>query len=111
MHLKQLLHLDGGIENVSKFILSNLSNIIKDSIDGKIFRDYKTQLQEEIQKNGTRNIWYKLIDEDGPDHNKTFIMMVGVDEKELGVGKGKSKKEAEQAAAKAAISNLIDAER
>ena len=105
------IYLDGGMESASKFILSNLSEIIKDSIDGKIFRDYKTQLQEEIQKNGASNIWYRLIDEDGPDHNKTFIMMVGVDEKELGVGKGKSKKEAEQAAAKAAISNLIDNER
>lgn len=105
------IYLDGGIENASKFILSNLSDIIKDSIDGKIFRDYKTQLQEEIQKNGASNIWYKLVEESGPDHNKTFVMMVGVDDKELGIGKGKSKKEAEQVAAKAAISYLIDNER
>lgn len=105
------IYLDGGIESASKFILNNLSNIIKDSIDGKIFRDYKTQLQEELQKNGTSNIWYKLLGEKGPDHNKTFKMMVGVDEKELGIGEGKSKKEAEQVAAKAAIAYLIDNER
>ncbi len=105
------IYLDGGIESASKFILNNLSNIIKDSIDGKIFRDYKTQLQEELQKNGTSNIWYKLLEENGPDHNKTFKMMVGVDEKELGIGEGKSKKEAEQVAAKAAIAYLIDNER
>lgn len=105
------IYLDGGIENAAIFILKNLSNIIKDSIDGKIFRDYKTQLQEELQKNGASNIWYKLLEENGPDHNKTFKMMVGVDEKELGVGEGKSKKEAEQVAAKAAIAYLIDNER
>ena len=98
------IYLDGGIEPASEFILLNLKNIIKDSIDGKIFRDYKTQLQEELQRNGAKNIWYKIIDEIGPDHNKTFVMEVGANETALGKGIGKSKKEAEQNAAKAALS-------
>ncbi|TQQ84633.1 ribonuclease III [Peptacetobacter hominis] len=101
------IYLDGGMEPASKFILSNLRNIIKDSIDGKMYKDYKTQLQEELQKNGASNIWYRLIEEIGPDHNKTFVMMAGVNEKSLGSGSGKSKKEAEQDAARAALENIF----
>lgn len=97
------IYLDGGIEYARKFILTYMEKIINDSIKGKIFRDYKTCLQEVLQSNGENNIWYKLIEEKGPDHNKRFVMEVGINDTVLGVGEGKSKKDAEQVAAKCAL--------
>lgn len=97
------IYLDGGIEEARKFIFEYMQEIIQDSIKGKIFRDYKTYLQEVLQSKGEQNIWYKLIDEKGPDHNKRFVMEVGINDSVLGVGEGKSKKDAEQVAAKNAL--------
>ena len=98
-----VIYLDGGIKCAREFILTNMEKIINDSIKGKIFRDYKTCLQEVLQSNGENNIWYKLIEEKGPDHNKRFVMEVGINDTVLGVGEGKSKKDAEQVAAKCAL--------
>ena len=97
------IYLDGGIKCAREFILTNMEKIINDSIKGKIFRDYKTCLEEVLQSNGENNIWYKLIEEKGPDHNKRFVMEVGINDTVLGVGEGKSKKDAEQVAAKCAL--------
>ena len=97
------IYLDGGIKCAREFILTNMEKIINDSIKGKIFRDYKTCLQEVLQSNGENNIWYKLIEEKGPDHNKLFVMEVGINDTVLGVGEGQSKKDAEQVAAKCAL--------
>ena len=97
------IYLDGGIKCAREFILTNMEKIINDSIKRKIFRDYKTCLQEVLQSNGENNIWYKLIEEKGPDHNKRFVMEVGINDTVLGVGEGKSKKDAEQVAAKCAL--------
>ena len=97
------IYLDGGLDKAREFILTNMEKIINDSIKGKIFRDYKTCLQEVLQSNGENNIWYKLIEEKGPDHNKRFVMEVGINDTVLGVGEGKSKKDAEQVAAKCAL--------
>ena len=97
------IYLDGGIKCAREFILTNMEKIINDSIKGKIFRDYKTCLQEVLQSNGENNIWYKLIEEKGPDHNKRFVMEVGINDTVLGVGEGKSKKDAEQVAAKCSL--------
>lgn len=101
------IYLDGSIEDARNFILNNMKSIISDARRGKIFRDYKTQLQEVLQVNGEVNIWYKLIDEKGPDHNKRFIMEVGINNDVLGIGEGKSKKEAEQLAAKVALDKIL----
>jgi ribonuclease-3 len=100
------IYLDGGIENAKIFILKYMEGIIDDSRKGNIFRDYKTHLQEILQGKGENNIWYRLIEEKGPDHNKRFVMQVGLNEDVLGVGEGKSKKEAEQLAAKLALKTL-----
>ena len=97
------IYLDGGLDKAREFILTYMDKIINDSIKGKIFRDYKTCLQEVLQSNGENNIWYKLIEEKGPDHNKRFVMEVGINDTVLGVGEGKSKKDAEQVAAKCAL--------
>ena len=101
------IYLDGGMDKARIFVLKNMEDIINDSVKGKIFRDYKTHLQEVLQSKGENNIWYKLIEEKGPDHNKRFIMQVSLDEQVLGIGEGKSKKEAEQLAAKVALNKIL----
>ncbi|WAW14143.1 ribonuclease III [Peptostreptococcus equinus] len=99
------IYLDGGFENAKKFILHNLRDVIIKTVDGNIFRDYKTILQEIIQsKNG--KLCYKLIEEKGPDHNKEFEMQVKCGNKVLGTGKGKNKKDAEKDAARNALEQM-----
>ncbi|MGL5314226.1 MAG: ribonuclease III [Peptostreptococcaceae bacterium] len=100
------IYLDGGLEEAREFVLNYMKEIIANSRKGKIFRDYKTHLQEVLQSRGESNIWYKLMDEKGPDHNKRFVMQVGINEDVLGTGEGKSKKEAEQLAARTALNNM-----
>ena len=84
-----------------------MDEIIQDSIKGRIFRDYKTHLQEVIQSQGETNIIYDLVEEIGPDHNKKFVMQVKLNDEVLGTGEGKSKKEAEQSAAKQALRRMM----
>ncbi|WP_027701631.1 ribonuclease III [Metaclostridioides mangenotii] len=100
------IYLDGGFECARDFILKFMGDIIQDTRKGNIFRDYKTHLQELLQSRGENNIWYNLIEEKGPDHNKRFVMEVGINEDVLGVGEGKSKKEAEQLAARAGLKKI-----
>lgn len=101
------IYLDGGIEPAKTFVLKNMEEIIEDSIKGRIFRDYKTHLQEVVQSQGESNIVYNLVEEIGPDHNKRFVMEVRLNDESLGKGEGKSKKEAEQSAAKQALRRMI----
>ena len=101
------IYLDGGLENAKMFILSNLKNTIKDAIEGRIFQDYKTHLQEIIQSKGNDKIEYEVIDEKGPDHNKIFYVQVKIGGEVIGKGSGKSKKEAEQKAAKEALKKVV----
>jgi ribonuclease-3 len=70
------------------------------------FVDYKTQLQEIVQKNNESKVVYQLAGEEGPDHNKTFFVIAKIDGNSYGPGKGSSKKEAEQLAAKMALDKL-----
>jgi len=97
------IYIDGGIKHARKFISTVMGQLIKDSVNGIIFLDYKTQLQEQVQKTGDHKIIYEIIGEKGPDHNKLFISQVRIDDRVCGTGEGKSKKEAEQNAAKAAL--------
>ena len=101
------IYLDGGFEPTEKFVLKYFSETIKDAAEGKLFSDYKSEVQEFIQKNG-RNlaITYKTVKEEGPAHDKTFFVNLSYDGNILGEGSGKSKKEAEQQAAKAALARL-----
>lgn len=96
------IYLDGGFDQAKDFILSNLRDTISKNIDGNIFRDYKTILQEIIQGNNGK-ISYKLVGESGPDHNKEFEMQVKCGQETIGIGKGKNKKEAEKEAARDAL--------
>lgn len=96
------MYLDGGIEPVRELVL----RFVKDDLTHteKIsFKDYKTQLQEVIQKNPEERVEYVLIDEFGPDHDKRFTVNVMLNSNVIGTGTGKSKKNAEQEAAKRAL--------
>jgi len=100
------IYIDGGLESARTFILNQLEKTIEKSIQGTIFMDYKTQLQEIIQKTNEHKIAYEIIEEKGPDHSKVFVAQVKVDEKVVGVGEGRTKKEAEQMAAKSSLENI-----
>lgn len=96
------IYLDGGLEAARKHVL----RFIPDDIDKKsptAFSDYKTILQEVIQKNPEEKVEYILADQTGPDHNKAFKVQVCLNSNIIGTGTGKSKKEAEQMAAKEAL--------
>lgn len=99
------IYLDGGMENAKKFIYDNLKQIINDVLKGASFIDYKTKLQETIQKKSDVKLVYEVLEEKGPDHNKFFTVQVKFGEKTLGIGDGRSKKEAEQNAARIALEN------
>lgn len=97
------IYLDGGMDEAEGFIMDLLGDTYQKAVKGKLFMDYKTLLQEDLQKTGDAKIQYKLIESSGPDHAKFFKMSVHSDGKLLGTGSGKSKKEAEQEAAKSAL--------
>ena len=99
------MFIDGGLEPARKFIIENLKNEIEIATKHVGEKDYKTVLQEELQKNGDVKIEYKIIRETGPDHDKTFEAEVSLNGKKLSTGVGKSKKEAEMQAAKKALEN------
>ena len=96
------IYLDGGMEPASKHILRFMPEDIE---HGKkpVYSDYKTVLQEIVQKNPEEKVEYVLIGEEGPDHNKRFVVEVRLNSQVIGKGKGRSKKEAEQLAAKEAL--------
>ena len=96
------IFLDGGIEEAKKFVLPNISQKVEEYLT-KGSKDYKTTLQEKLQEHGDVKIEYKIVKEEGPEHDKTFISEVYCNGKLLGSGKGKSKKEAEMEAAKGAL--------
>ncbi len=96
------LYLDGGLKQAEAFILP----FIKEELSNQRkphFRDYKTQLQEIVQQNPEEQLEYELKGECGPDHNKQFYVEVHLNSNVIGSGKGKSKKEAEQQAAREAL--------
>lgn len=97
------MFIDGGLEPAKEFIIENLKDEIEVATKHVGQKDYKTVLQEELQKNGDVKIKYKIIKETGPDHDKTFEAEVSLNGKKLATGVGKSKKEAEMQAAKKAI--------
>ena len=91
------IYLDAGYYEAEAFVKREFSELISDAIEGKLFRDYKTRLQEIAQKNDW-HIEYRA-EEEGPDHDKTFFVHLMINGIDKGYGVGKSKKEAEQNAA------------
>ncbi len=96
------IYLDGGMGEARSFVLRFVLPLLKDS-KPKTFKDYKTLLQEIVQKNPEEQLEYLLTGESGPDHDKHFTVEVRLDNNIVGKGGGRSKKEAEQQAAREAL--------
>ncbi len=99
------MYLDGGLDVAKAFINRYILN------DAKIKRtrmgsDHKTMLQELIQRKAGQVLTYVLVSESGPDHNKAFTVQVLLNDKVIGTGEGRTKKEAEQAAAGCGLEEL-----
>ena len=101
------MYLDGGLEVahdfIHRFVLSDLEN-------KKLFLDSKSILQEMVQAKNHSDIVYKLIGEEGPDHDKSFIVEAYINDEAYGQGKGKTKKAAEQKAAFETLKMLKESE-
>ena len=103
------VYLDGGIGAASALIHRVLLDAEREEVVEERRRDYKTALQELVQRTPGRTITYQLVEETGPDHCRVFVMEVSVDGQAAGRGEGRSKKEAEQAAARAALEAMENA--
>ena len=99
------IYLDGGLESAQRFILDH---ILTGLAEGQMphVADYKTDLQERVQRKPGQALEYTLLSESGPDHNKSFTMNVLLNGSEIGRGTGRTKKEAEQSAAKSALERM-----
>ncbi len=100
------IFLDSDMDTAKKWLLNLMDDAINDAAAGHIYKDYKTALQEAVQKGHTGRITYRTVAETGPDHKKTFVVEVMRDGVVLNRGEGTSKKDAEQNAAKTALENL-----
>ncbi len=97
------IYLDQGLESVEKFLERQLFPLIEKVEKDEALIDYKSALQETTQEKIKASPTYRVVSEEGPDHNKIFTVMVFANESELGIGQGRSKQEAEQDAAKHAL--------
>ena len=99
------VYLDGGMEQVRALISRVL---LSRAPAAEERRDYKTTLQEIVQRKSGQVLTYHMVEESGPDHNKSFLFEVRLNEAAIGLGRGHSKKEAEQDAARHALPKLPD---
>ena len=97
------IYLDGGFASAKEFIHKFVFNDLENK---QLFYDSKTILQEMVQGSHMGNLTYRLLSEEGPDHNKTFSVVALIDETMYGTGQGKTKKAAEQEAAYKTILKL-----
>ncbi len=100
------IYLDRGLAAAEKYLLDLMQKEIDHVCRTGIGSDHKTRLQEYLQRGGDADISYRLVDSSGPEHRKIFSCEVALAGKVLGRGSGKSKKEAEQQAAKVALQSL-----
>mgnify|MGYP001172579212 FL=1 len=100
------IYFDSNLDEAEKFIINNLKDEIEVASHNVGMKDHKTVLQEKLQIHGNVNIEYKIINESGPDHDKTFTAEVRLNGKALATGIGKTKKQAEMDAADKALKTL-----
>ena len=100
------MYLDGGLETAKAFIERQILSALDGSGPAMRVEDCKTELQELVQKKSGQSLSYELLGESGPDHDKTFTSQVSLNGRPIGSGSGRTKKEAEQAAARAALEAL-----
>ncbi len=97
------VYLDRGYETMRETVLRLFKDRIEDAIGGRLAQDYKSAYQEQLQAHGRAEICYRVVREEGPDHAKQFFTEVSVNGQVTGAGSGRTKKEAEQAAARDAL--------
>lgn len=100
------IYLDRGFKKVFKVVRKHVELLIQKVTEEGFYKDYKTQLQETSQTLFKVVPRYRLIEEQGPDHDKTFKVNILINNEIYGAGSGKSKKDAEQNAAREALENL-----
>lgn len=99
------VYLDGGIEAARKLVHNSLMEIMDEVLGDEELANYKSKLLEYTQSRGMGIPSYDVLEETGPEHQKSFVVGVYVQSQEWGRGKGTSKKAAEQAGARAALNN------
>jgi len=107
------LYLDGGLRAASKFVQRFLISSTREILGEGNLKNYKSELLEYAQAQGLEQPTYHILEESGPDHDKTYLVEVRIGEKALGTGSGHTKKEAEQQAAaegikRTKLSNNLD---
>lgn len=100
------IYLDKGYDEAKEFILRSFEDTILKAVKNEITIDFKTELQEKLQKKGELDIRYEILKDEGPAHRRKFYSRVVVNSETLGYGSGYSKKEAEQFAAQEALARL-----
>lgn len=101
------IYLDLGFDKAKEFVFQILDDIIEEIVT-KGVKDYKTILQELLQKDYKKSVEYKVLAEKGPDHDKVFTVGLIWEEQVIAIGLGKSKKEAERQGAKIAIEYFLN---
>jgi len=104
--LAAAVYFDGGYDAVFKMIQKHFKPLIDEAARLGYSRDYKSRLQELVQKLFNATPLYTIISEQGPDHNKTFEASVSINDQSYGTGHGGNKKTAEQQAARQALQQL-----
>lgn len=97
------IYLDQGYDAVQNFIASNLFKELDEILEKGLWLDAKSKFQEKAQEVFSYTPTYETIHQEGPDHDKSFTVIVSINNKEVARGKGKSKQEAEQSAARQAL--------
>jgi ribonuclease-3 len=105
------MYLDGGLVSVRPFVTRHLLSQVDTIVADKTFRNYKGDLLEYLQASGAGMPRYEVTDEEGPEHEKTFVVSVYCNGEAIGFGSGMSKKDAEQKAAAQALARLRARER
>ncbi len=100
------IYLDGGIEAARKFIAEQFAGLLQGEPDSEDVQDYKSQLQELLQRRDGQLPSYRLVNTEGPDHRRIFQVEVVAGATVMGTGRGSSKKAAEQSAARQALAFL-----
>lgn len=100
------IYLDGGLEAARRVILEQVIRLLEDARVDETDRDYKTRLQEHVQKGHIGALEYECTNEAGPEHQKRFTISVRLSGEPIGEGTGRNKQSAGQAAAKDALIRL-----
>lgn len=100
------IYLDQGLDEARQYLLGLMKREIDYICRHGIYNDYKTRLQEFLQRDGDVDISYQLLDSTGPEHSKVFTSEVLLEGRVIGEGKGRTKKDSEQHAAQQALTQL-----